>query len=175
MESRKTSVIRRLNGNIAAFVVLSLMMSASAYANTHDEIKTQNIHGPWLEQKKSKVAVWIENCGDQLCGHVYWLKKPLNDQGLPKRDPNNINPDLRERLLCGLTLLTGFTPDEENSWHEGKIYNPSNGQTYKSTISLAEDGSLDIRGYVGISLFGKTSTWIRPQEQLQSCTEQLSD
>jgi len=169
MESRKASLIQTLGSRIVATAVLALIMSATVYGNNLDDIQSESIHGLWLEKKKAKVAVWIENCGNQICGHIYWLKKPLDDNGLPKRDPNNINPDLRDRLLCGMTLLTEFTPDKQNSWHDGNIYNPSNGQTYKSTITFASDGSLNIRGYVGISLFGKTSTWIRPQEKLQPC------
>jgi uncharacterized protein (DUF2147 family) len=46
----------------------------------------------------------------------------------------------------------------------GQILDPANGKTYKSKMSLAEGGKkLDVRGYVGAPLFGRTQTWVREE------------
>jgi uncharacterized protein (DUF2147 family) len=104
-----------------------------------------------------------------LCGRIYWQKKPLSADGQPKRDRHNPDAALRERPLCGLRILTGFRHTKDGAWSAGHIYNPNDGRTYSSTLQLEPDGSLRIRGYVGLSLFGKTVEWVRPQEVLARC------
>ena len=49
------------------------------------------------------------------------------------------------------------------------LYNPGNGLTFSGTLSLETNGVLKLRGFVGLSLFGKTVTWVRPQENIKAC------
>jgi uncharacterized protein (DUF2147 family) len=49
----------------------------------------------------------------------------------------------------------------ENLWEEGNIYDPKNGNTYSSTMRLINGNSLEVRGYIGVSLIGRTDTWTR--------------
>lgn len=132
---------------------------------------SEDIRGIWIdhrEAEKQKVAVLIEDCNGALCGRIYWMKKPLRD-GRPKTDIRNPDPALRERPLCGLRILNGFKRSEDNTWGNGQIYSPSDGNTFSSTIHLEKEGSIKIRGYIGISLFGKTLEWVRPSEKLEPC------
>jgi uncharacterized protein (DUF2147 family) len=147
---------------------LTSALSPSAFAGS----VADDIHGLWINNKvveKQKFAVMVEDCGSKLCGRLYWLKKPLSASGLPKRDKHNPNEALRERPLCGLQILTGFQYVGDNAWNAGEIYNPDDGLTFSSTMKLAPEGSLKIRGYVGISLFGKTLEWVRPTEEIARC------
>ena len=147
---------------------LTSALSPSAFAGS----VADDIHGLWINNKdvgKQKFAVMIEDCGNKLCGRLYWLKKPLSASGLPKRDKHNPNEALRERPLCGLQILTGFQYAGDSTWNAGEIYNPDDGLTFSSTMKLAPEGSLKIRGYVGISLFGKTLEWVRPTEEIARC------
>jgi uncharacterized protein (DUF2147 family) len=130
------------------------------------------IRGLWVDHRdadKRKVAVWIEDCDSELCGRIYWLKKPLTKDGQHKHDRHNPDAALRHRPLCGLTILTGFRPAEEQTWDSGEIYNPNDGSTFSSSMHLEPDGSLRIRGYIGITLLGKTVEWVRPQDSLERC------
>jgi len=130
------------------------------------------IHGLWVDNKdpdRQKFAVMVEDCGSKVCGSLYWLKKPLSSSGLPKRDKHNPKDTLRDRPLCGLQILTGFQPANEALWQDGEIYNPDDGLTFSSTMRLSPEGTLKIRGYVGISLFGKTLEWVRPAEEITRC------
>jgi uncharacterized protein (DUF2147 family) len=132
---------------------------------------TDDVRGLWVDHRegdKRKVAVWIEECDGLLCGRIYWLKKPLYG-GHAKRDRHNPDAVLRDRPLCGLKILTGFRRVKESTWGAGHVYNPNDGRTFSSTMSLEHDGSLKIRGYVGFSLFGKTVEWVRPQDNLERC------
>ena len=156
-----------LLGLLGAFMPSSVLIT-SAFANP----VADDIHGLWVDNKdpdRQKFAVIVEDCGSKLCGRLYWLKKPLSANGLPKRDKHNSNETLRDRPLCGLQILTGFQYVSDNTWNSGEIYNPDDGLTFSSTMKLAPEGSLKIRGYVGISLFGKTLEWVRPTEEIARC------
>ena len=148
--------------------VLISTYSSLAFAGA-DEHKIQ---GLWVDNKdpsRQKFAVMVEDCGSKVCGSLYWLKKPLFANGLPKRDKHNPNESLRDRPLCGLQILTGFQPANDALWQDGEIYNPDDGLTFSSTMKLSPEGTLKIRGYVGISLFGKTLEWVRPTEEITRC------
>ena len=148
--------------------VLISTYSSLAFAGA-DEHKIQ---GLWVDNKdpsRQKFAVMLEDCGSKVCGSLYWLKKPLFANGLPKRDKHNPNESLRDRPLCGLQILTGFQPANDALWQDGEIYNPDDGLTFSSTMKLSPEGTLKIRGYVGISLFGKTLEWVRPAEEITRC------
>jgi uncharacterized protein (DUF2147 family) len=182
--SRLTTSPLGLPNNLAAgILVTSLFLSvatASIAADTstsetveatlrHSQSSRVDIFGLWLESKKQNVAVWIEPCDDQLCGYIYWLRKPLTRSGKPKRDKHNPDESLRQQPLCGLKLLSGFAQEKDKSWGDGEIYSPEDGYTFSSTIERTEEGSLQIRGYIGIPLFGKTVDWHRPEKKLQPC------
>ncbi|MBI5920579.1 MAG: DUF2147 domain-containing protein [Betaproteobacteria bacterium] len=169
-EQKPTMMIHKLI--CARAVLLALLVMAMSAAIASERIASVDVRGLWVDHRESdqrKVAVWIEDCDGLLCGRIFWLRKPLSTQGQPKRDKHNPDAALRDRPLCGLKILSGFRRVTESTWGGGQIYNASDGRTFSSTISLENDGSLRIRGYVGISLFGKTVEWVRPQENLGRC------
>ncbi len=148
---------------------LTSALSTSAFAGG---AASNQIHGLWVDNKnpdRQKFAVMVEDCGSKLCGSLYWLKKPLSASGQPKRDKHHPNEALRDRPLCGLQILTGFQQTNATLWQDGEIYNPDDGLTFSSTMRLSPEGTLKIRGYVGISLFGKTLEWVRPTEEVTRC------
>ena len=79
--------------------------------------------------------------------------------GSPRRDDRNPDPSQRDRFLMGLQLLQNY---QFNSgvW-QGDIYDPGSGKTYSSTMKISRAGDLQMRGYVGISMFGRTVTYTR--------------
>lgn len=118
--------------------------------------------GTWLtEEGKSRIE--ISRCGEELCGRIVWLREPNEPDGSPKLDDENPDPQLRDRPILGLQILSGFTRASEDGteWEDGTIYNPENGKTYSCTIAVREDGTLRVRGYVGIPLLGETQIWQR--------------
>ena len=155
---------------LALLLLGALALTAPANSAAEPE-GNRDIRGLWVDHRvgdQRKVAVWIEDCDGLLCGRIYWLKKPSTG-GQPKRDRHNPDAALRDRPLCGLTILTGFQHVEQGTWSGGRIYNPNDGRSFSSTIHLEPDGSLRIRGYVGLALFGKTVVWVRPQEAPARC------
>ncbi len=89
---------------------------------------------------------------------------PDDDGGMPgkeKVDRENPDPALRSRPVIGLRIFEGFTYDGDGRWKNGTIYDPASGKTYSCKIRLQDDGSLKVRGFIGISLLGRTEIWTR--------------
>ncbi len=78
-----------------------------------------------------------------------------------RRDDLNPDPALRDRPLKGITILHGFEYVGDDVWKGGRIYDPNSGKTYKSSMTLVNKNTLKVRGYIGISLFGRSDTWTR--------------
>lgn len=130
------------------------------------------ILGLWVDQEQAdrqKLGIWIDECGGTLCGRIVWMKKPQSREGSLKRDRHNPDESLRDRPVCGLRILEGFRQVAHNIWSEGRIYNPNDGRTYSSTLTLRADGSLSVRGFVAFEWLGKTVAWVRPNDAKNNC------
>jgi uncharacterized protein (DUF2147 family) len=57
--------------------------------------------------------------------------------------------------------MQGFSALDETTWGKGSLYDPKSGKSYRGKIHLAAPGRLELRGYIGIPLFGRTSVWTR--------------
>jgi uncharacterized protein (DUF2147 family) len=125
--------------------------------------------GWWLDQT-GKAGILIAPCGDKLCGNIEWLKAPLDAQGQPKLDIHNPQAALQSRPICGLSMLGGFAPDGSGGWTGGWVYDPESGKTYKGQMHSAADGTLHLRGYLGIPMLGRTEVWTHPPAPLPQCT-----
>jgi len=127
------------------------------------------IVGSWVTPD-DKAVVEIYEQGGLYYGKFTSLKEPTYTaghadglDGQPKTDRNNPDASQHAELIIGLVMLNGLKYAGEkkgqHQWKGGSIYDPGNGKTYKSTIKLNADGTLDMRGYIGISLFGRTQVW----------------
>lgn len=66
--------------------------------------------------------------------------------------------------ILGMTILTGLKKDGE-LWDDSEILDPNNGKFYHCKATLIDDGrKMELRGFIGISLFGRTQVWERQQE-----------
>jgi uncharacterized protein (DUF2147 family) len=107
--------------------------------------------------------VQVFQCADEFCGKVVWLRSPLGEDGCELRDDKNPDLSLRNRDIVGLVVLTGLRPadDDRPEWTGGAIYDPASGHTYSCIARLENDNRLFLRGYLGIRLLGRTTTWTR--------------
>ena len=77
---------------------------------------------------------------------------------------NNPDKKLQSRYTLGVENLKNFVFDaDDNEWDDGTIYDPKNGTTYDCYMWFENNNFnvLKIRGYVGISLIGRTTTWTK--------------
>ena len=119
-----------------------------------------DIIGNWLTTGKEPAKVQIYKSGEKFYGKITWLKNPT-DNGRQKVDINNPDKAKRNNPVIGLVILTGFKFNDYDEWRGGNIYDPESGKTYSSYLYLKDINTLKLRGYVGISLLGRTETWTR--------------
>ncbi|MCC9136003.1 DUF2147 domain-containing protein [Pontibacter silvestris] len=130
-----------------------LLITASTWAQSLSPI------GTWTNQDgKGKFEIY--KCGDKLCGRIASIKEP-NLNGKPKTDVNNPEAKLRSRPLVGLEFMKGFEYVDNNKWDDGTIYDPESGKTYSCYMKMINKNKMEVKGYLGISLIGRTQTWTR--------------
>ena len=104
----------------------------------------------WSPEKDAKIEIYLKD--KRYFGKFVWLANP-------KKDINNPVKALQNRDVMGLELLMGFSYDD-GVYPGGEIYDPKSGKTYSCKMSL-EEGKLKVRGYVGVSLLGRTEYFTR--------------
>ena len=138
---------------VAVILLAFIGQKAQAQNNGADEIK-----GIWLtENKDGKVE--ISRTGNTFSGKLIWGNSVLDENGKPKHDVLNPDLKLRTRTLQGMVMLYGLEY-EDGKWQNGKIYNGLTGKSYNVIVTI-KGNMLDLRGYIGIPLLGKTTVWQR--------------
>lgn len=122
--------------------------------------EADRILGTWLVGS-GKAHIKITKYGDKYQGKIVWLKEPKNEKGENKVDKNNPDVNKRKLPLLGTTNMIGFKYIGNKQWQHGTIYDAESGKTYSCNIKMLDDTILEVRGYVGVSLFGRTDTWRR--------------
>jgi uncharacterized protein (DUF2147 family) len=100
-------------------------------------------------------AIEVYKTGTKYYGKIVLNKDP------EKLDINNPDKTKQSRKVLGTTILNDFLFKGEQLWADGTIYDPKNGKTYSCKITRLENGDLQIRGFIGISLLGRTETFVR--------------
>jgi uncharacterized protein (DUF2147 family) len=147
----------------AVLVVVSVASSMVAHASTPE--------GRWYAEGGA-AQVEIARCGRAICGTVVWLRSPFDENGCILRDRQNADVKLRDRPIEGLELFRGLeqSPEDQDVWTGGTIYDPTSGRTYSCRLTVDGD-RLHLRGYMGVPLIGRTTTWIRVGAEEQTCRQ----
>jgi uncharacterized protein (DUF2147 family) len=109
----------------------------------------------------NRVALQIFDCSGLLCGKIIWLLRPDNPVGQPDIDHLNPDPALRQRHLCGLTIIWGMQSKGQGQWSNGWLYDPKDGITYNVTAELTSPSTITARVYRGTPLLGRTEILVR--------------
>jgi uncharacterized protein (DUF2147 family) len=140
-----------MNRTVAAAVAALLAVAAAPAA------MAEGATGIWrLDNGKVTVAP----CGGNLCGTVVALKKPVDDKGRPRLDKENPDKSLRRRPVIGLTIMSNMRPAGNDRWN-GTIYNPDDGNTYRSKMKLQNADTMKVDGCVMV--FCKSMKFVRVQ------------
>jgi len=139
-----------------------LLVSVTVFAANADDIL-----GVWFNGEKD-AKIEIVKCADKYCGRIVWLKEPSYPEGskdgapgTPRLDHNNPGAAMKKTPIIGLQIVYDFTFAGDDLWKDGRVYDPKNGKTYKGRMTFISPQQLDLRGYIGISLLGRTTTWTR--------------
>ncbi len=138
------------------FLILMALLPAAALAQP---APPDAIIGKWYTPgKESIVEIYKEN--GAYSGRITWAAEPFDRYGKPITDTENPDVSLRGRRLVGMAFMWGFVY-EAGRWTGGKVYHARDGKTYDAHIQLEGTDVLHLRGFIGISLIGKTSVWER--------------
>lgn len=137
-------------------LAVALIFQLNSYA------QADKILGTWLNEKKdAKIEVYKKD--NAYFGKIIWLKNNVGPSGeTPKRDVENPDPKLKNRPIVGINILKDLRWDEDdNEWDDGEIYDPRSGSTYSLYAKLEDSNTLFLKGYVGVALIGRSTTWTR--------------
>ena len=106
------------------------------------------------------LIVQIKKCEDKICGLIEHMFVEDGDDPMLVLDENNKDKELRSRTLIGSNILYGIDkkPDSKRTF-TGKIYNPEEGKSYKSKISILNNGNLEIKGCFAV-VCRKIGEWV---------------
>ncbi len=139
------------------FFLFVTLFAITSYAQTEGD----QIIGVWKNGEGTGMIKIFRN-GEKYQGKIVWLKEPVDPStGKEKLDKNNPDETAHSRPVIGLVNTWGFDYSGDKIWENGKIYDPKNGNTYNCTIKMKDNNTLEVRGYIGISLIGRTDTWTR--------------
>lgn len=130
---------------VLCVTIMALRSTASA--------DTFNVYGLWFTQAKD-AHIEVTDCGDGTpCGALVWVDPAMT---LYQHDIRNADDGQRGRPLIGVPIVWGYVRGQRE-WHSGQIYNPEYGKTYASSMRLQEDGTLKVKGCLGVLCI--TNTW----------------
>ncbi|HZW22977.1 DUF2147 domain-containing protein [Noviherbaspirillum sp.] len=144
-------------------VTLSLaagaLVAASAMAQDGTPI------GVWKtiddESGKPKSLVRITESNGELRGKIEKLFREPGEDPNPKCE--KCEGALKDQPVIGMTIITGMKKDG-SEYNGGQILDPNNGKVYKSKMTVVDGGKkLDVRGYIGVPMLGRTQTWVRQE------------
>ena len=120
--------------------------------------QAQNITGQWItiddktKEKKSIIEIYQQE--DQYFGKIIQILNPLKKNKVC----SDCTGDKKNKPILGMVILENLKKDT-NEFNEGTILDPNNGKTYSCYVKLENQNTLKVRGYIGISLLGRTQYW----------------
>ena len=113
--------------------------------------------------KKEKSLIRITEAGGVLTGK---LEKLLDPATPPDVTCDKCTDERKDKPVLGMTLIRNVKQSDGDKalWDGGDILDPNNGKVYKVRIKPIDGGAkLDVRGYIGVPMLGRTQTWIRTE------------
>jgi uncharacterized protein (DUF2147 family) len=150
-QSRRAAPLGAFRKAVGASAAVLLLAATSA--------RGAGVEGLWYAEGGA-AKVEISRCDEAVCGRVVWLRSPFDEHGCPLRDRYNPDESLRARPVLGVEILRDLRADGAGGWTDGSIYDPATGHTYRARARLEGD-RLQLRGYLGIPLLGRTTSWFR--------------
>jgi uncharacterized protein (DUF2147 family) len=134
------------------FLLLALAVVAAAPCLA-DAPAADAILGTWVvAEKDAHIEIYKQE--NRYCGRLSWLKDDDEKPG------DRQAPKMHEAPRVGMVIVRDFLFNGRE-WRGGTLYDPTDGKSYKGIIRLDGKGRLHVRGYLGISLLGRTTVWQR--------------
>jgi uncharacterized protein (DUF2147 family) len=139
---------------------LTVLFTTSALAQEASPVGRWTTIDDETKKPKSVIAIYEEN--GKLYGKIEKLFREPNEPENPVCD--KCEGALKNQPILGMVILRDLKKDDDE-WTGGTILDPGNGKTYKCKIAVQDGGKkLKVRGYIGMSLLGRTQHWVRATE-----------
>ena len=130
---------------IISFIITSFSLKISS--NTMND-EAEKIIGIWFtDDKTSKIQIYKNE--SQYFGKIIWIT------------PKAIEDDLKVKPKIGYQIFKKFTFEGKNVWSGGQVSDPRSGMTVSGKMTLKDENTLSVRGYLGTPMFGKTVILLR--------------
>lgn len=143
---QKYSSLRRLFLSLAFTLLSALGLTAQQPADA--------ILGTYMTEG-GKAKIVVSKQGTRYIGTLVWTRR---GDILDSKNPDKAEA---QKKLVGKVILHDLQHDEDADYKGGKIYDPESGKTYSCKATRQADGNLKVRGFIGASLFGRTTLWTR--------------
>ena len=143
---QKDSSLRRLFLSLAFTLLSALGLAAQQPADA--------ILGTYMTEG-GKAKIVVSKQGTRYIGTLVWTRR---GDVLDSKNPDKAEA---QKKLVGKVILHDLQHDEDADYKGGKIYDPESGKTYSCKATRQADGNLKVRGFIGASLFGRTTLWTR--------------
>ncbi len=137
-----------------SFAMVALLISTVLFAQKPTADK---ISGKWESiDSDTKLRFEIFQSGERYFGKLLWASNMYEADGVTaKKDNKNPDKSLQNRSRKNIVNITNLKY-ENGEYTGGKLYNPDSGDTYSLKATLTSENELNFRGFMGVSLLGKT-------------------
>lgn len=146
-------------------IILSFLLIITMFCKAQADKIIGYYYAIGVETKEESQVEIYKNEDGTYSGRIVWMKNPYDENENPKADKNHPDKFWHSHSPVGMEILQNFKYEKSKNCWNGQGYNPANGKFYKSKISFETDIRLKLRGYVGLSLFGKTIYWIKEKNK----------
>jgi len=147
--------------SIKTFLINSLILFANILFAQDEVLGKWNTIDDETGRKKGIVEVYKKD--NKLYGKILKLFRLPDEDQNPICDKCDEDEPRFNKLALGMVILKDLEWDDDE-WDDGTILDPKNGKVYSCKLWL-EDGELQVRGYIGFSLLGRSQTWLRVKEE----------
>jgi uncharacterized protein (DUF2147 family) len=132
--------------------------------HAQNSFKATDLVGDWVVSEKTAVITFFAD-GNKFFGMTSWMGRPKNPDGSVRTDVKNPDPAKRSQPLLGALLCKNFVYKGNGVWADGTIYDSRSGRTYNCKITMKDINTINLRGYIGISLIGGSTVFTRKQKK----------
>ena len=132
------------------FFLFAILASVSGSAQN----KAADVLGTYMNPSGEGILKIYQD-GSKYFGKLVWMKHP------EKLDIHNPDKAKQSQKILGSPIMKNFVFDGDDTWEDGTIYDPKNGKTYSCKITRDSKGNLNIRGFIGISMLGRTEYFVK--------------
>jgi len=117
--------------------------------------QAERIVGNWLTEGRDGIIEISRASDGTYQGRIVGGNDPQ------RLDQHNPDESKRSQTVRGQTIVHGMKYDGDGRWTGGSIYDPDSGRTYKCKLELLDANRLQVRGFIGFSLLGRSQVWTR--------------